>query len=468
MKHILTILTLLFSYFAFGQNSRSELANSKIYIRATYFDKKNEYIGLQTRIDLVDTIIENVKYRKFKTSDFTDYSDKQETKTFYETFANGVYCLLDNSKKVVHKINYQIDKEQTGTIFGKQSNILLEFIDTRNSYPRDSLVATRKTPRKYYQKDNSEIYLVIIPDLQSLVVSSNGQFYTKQLMGDNYNDITNGFKNNLTASTKFDIQKGDEIQLFYRRKWYDDTTNVAEYQDKQFKNFKYLTDTIVNNTKTLKFEVEGYNYLSGSYDSPQELLVTITDSGYYVGYQFVPFQDYKTELKIVDTEKGKDLFLQGVTVDTVDGFTYQKIVQAKSDPYRYFILPFFPMPFIEFGNVQGIITYTKIKGIEKGKKREREYITDKNNIRDIISKSKNEIEVTIYFIYEAEVEIEIQDYETEKVLGILKGKAKNGLNSFVVRSDNYKKDKQYNVQINYKNKDNSGSFSNNVTTKYWQ
>lgn len=466
MKHTLTILTLLFSYFAFGQNNRSELANSKIYVRATYFDKKNEFIGLQTRTDLADTIIENEKYLKFQTSDFTDYSDKRKTKTFYETFANGVYCLLDNSKKVVHKINYQIDKEQTATIFGKQVNILLEFIDTRNSYPRDSLVATRKTPRKYYQKDNSEIYLVIIPDLQSLVVSSNGQFYTKQLMGDNYNDISNGLKNNYTASTKFDIQKGDEIQLFYRRKWYDDTTNVAEYQDKQFKNFKYLGDTTVSNTKTMKFEVEGYNYLSGSYDSPQELLVTVTDSGYYVGYQFVPFQYYKTELKIVETEKGKDLFLQGVTFDTFNGNTYQKIVQAKSDPYRYYILPFFPMPFVEFGNVQGIITYTKIKGVEKGKKREREYITDKNNIRDIISKTKNEIEVIIYFVDEAEVEVQIQDYETDKLVGNLKTKAKKGLNSFVVRSDNYKKYKQYSVQINYNGKDNSGSFSNSVTTKY--
>lgn len=459
-------MTLLFSYFAFGQNNRSELANSKIYVRATYFDKKNEFIGLQTRTDLADTIIENEKYLKFQTSDFTDYSDKRETKTFYETFANGVYCLLDDNKKVVHKINYQINKEQTATIFGKQTNILLEFIDTRNSYPRDSLVATRKTPRKYYQKDNSEIYLVIIPDLQSLVVSSNGQFYTKQLMGDNYNDITNGFKNNFTASSKFDIQKGDEIQLFYRRKWYDDTTNLAEYEDKQFKNFKYLGDTIVSNTKAMKFEVEGYNYLSGSYDSPQELLVNVTDSGYYVGYQFVPFQDYKTELKIVETEKGKDLFLQGVTFDTIDGNTYQKIVQAKSDPYRYYILPFFPMPFVEFGNVQGIITYTKIKGIEKGKKRERTYITNENNIRDIVSKNKSEVEVIIYFVDKAEVEIEIQDFETDKVVASAKSKAKNGLNTFVVRSDNFEKGKQYRVQINYKGKDNSGSFSNSVKTKY--
>lgn len=466
MKHTLTILLLLLNYFVFGQSSRSELANSKIYVRATYFDKKNENIGLQTRTDLTDTIINKVKYRKFQTSDFIDYSDKREIKTFYETFANGIYSLLDNSKKVVHKINYQTDKEQTGTIFSKQTQITLEYIDTRNSFPRDSLVPTNKTPRKYYRKVNSEIYLVIIPDLQSLVVSSNGQFYTKQLMGDNYNDITNGFKNNFTASTKFDIQKGDEIQLFYRRKWYNDTTNVAEYQDKQFKNFKYLSDTIVNNTKALKFEVEGYNYLSGSYDSPQELLVTVTDSGYYVGYQFVPFQDYKTELKIVETEKGKDLFLQGVTFDTIDGNTYPKIVQAKSDPYRYYILPFFPMPFIEFGNVQGIITYTKIKGIEKGKKREREYITDKNNIRDIISKKKNEVEVIIFFVDEAEVEIEIQDSETDKVIGSLKSNSKIGLNSYLVRSEKFKKDKQYSVQINYKNKNNSGSFSNSVTTKY--
>lgn len=271
MKQTLTIFLFLFGFLAFGQSSRSELANSKIYIRATYFDKKNEYIGLQTRTDLADTIIDNIKYRKFQTSDFIDYSDKQETKTFYETFANSVYCLLDNYQKIVHKINYQTDKAQTGTIFGKQTNILFEFIDTRNSYPRDSLVPTKKTPRKYYQKDNSEIYLIIIPDLQSLVVSSNGQFYTKQLLGDNYNDITNGFKNNFTASTKFDIQKGDEIQLFYRRKWYNDTTNLAEYEDKQFKNFKYLGDTIVKDKKVMKFEVEGYNYLSGSYDSPQEL-----------------------------------------------------------------------------------------------------------------------------------------------------------------------------------------------------
>lgn len=466
MKQTTFLFLLFLTTFAFGQSSRSDLADSKIYVRATYFDQKNKIIGLETRINLTDTLIDKVKYLKFQTSDFTDNSEKQQTKTFYETFDNGIYCLLDINKNVVHKINYQADKEQDGIIFVKQSKISLEFIDTRNSFPRDSLIPTQKTPRKYYSKGNSEIYLVIIPDLKTLAVSSNGQFYTKQLFGDNYNDISKGFQYSYSANTKFDIQKGDEIQLFYRRKWYDDTTNLAEYEDKQFKNFKYVGDTIVNNTKTLKLEIEGYNYLSGSYESPEELLVPVTDSGYYVGYQFIPFKEYTTELKLVETDYGTGLFLQGVTYDTVNGNTYPKIVQAKSDPYRYYILPFFPMPFIEFGNVQGIITYTKIKGVEKGQKRERTYITDRDNIRDIVSKNKKEVEATIYFVEKAEVEIEIQDFNTDKAIGSLKTQAKKGLNSITITSNDFEKDKEYRVQINYKSKNGSGSFSSSVKIKY--
>ncbi len=466
MKEILLTISLLCTISTFGQ-TRSELSNSKLYVRATYFDKKNKFIGLQTRSDLSDTIINSIKFKKIQTEDFTDYSDKHNSITYYEAFADGLYTLLDNKLNTVHKINYQTAKEQQAIFFGKPTQVLLEFMETRNSFPKDSLIPTEKTPRRYYQKDNSEIYVVIIPDLQTVAVSSNGQFYTKQLFGDNYNDITKGLKNSYQASTKFDIQKGDEIQLFYRRKWYNDTTNLAEYEDKQFKNIKYLGDTTVNNTKALKLEIEGYNYLSGSKDNPEDFLVSMADSGYNVGYQFVPFKNHKTELKLVDNNGSKEFFLQGVTIDTVGANTYSKIVQAKAnDPYRYFILPFFPMPFIEFGNVQGIITYTKIKGVEKGKKRERTYITTENNIRDIISKSKNEVEVIIYFVDKADVEIEIQGFDTNKALGQLKSSAKQGLNSLIVHADKLEQGKEYRVKISYKGNKSSGSFSNSVKAKY--
>jgi hypothetical protein len=466
MKEILLTISLLFTFSAFGQ-TRSELSNSKLYVRATYFDKKNDFAGLQTRTDLSDTIINSTRYKKILTEDFTGYSGKHKSNIYYEAFADGLYTLLDIQLNTVHNINYRTAREQQGIIFGKPTQVSLEFIDTRNSFPRDSLISTEKTPRKYYRKDNSEIYLVIIPYLKTLAVSSNGQFYTKQLFGDNYNDISNGLKNDYQASTKFDIQKGDEIQLFYRRKWYNDTTNLAEFEDKQFKNIKYLGDTVVNNTKTLKLEIEGYNYLSGSKDNPEEFLISVTDTGYYAGYQFVPFKNYATELNLINNNGSKEFFFQGVTFDTVDNNIYPKIVQAKSnDPYRYFILPFFPMPFIEFGNVQGIITYTKIKGVEKGKKRERTFITSGNNIRDIISKSKNEVEVVIYFVDKADVEIEIQDLVTNKTFGYLKTPAKQGINTFIVHTDNFKKDTEYRVRIDYKGNNSSGSFSNSVKAKY--
>jgi hypothetical protein len=466
MKQTLLIFSVLITSLSFGQITRSELANSKIYIRATYFDKKNEFIGLQTRADLTDTTISNIRYKKIQTTDFTDYSGKRETNIYYEAFTDDSYYLLDKKLEFVHIINYKTDKEQTGTIFGKQQTLSLEFIDTRSSYPRDSLVPTEKTPRKYYQKDNSEIYTVIIPDLKTVAVSSNGQSYTKQLFGDNYNDISEGIVNNFKTNNRFDIQPGDEIQLFYRRKWYNDTTGIVEYEDKQFKNIKYVGNTIIDGKTSLRLQIDGYNYLSGSKDDPEEFLMQVTDSGYYYGNQFIEFKNYSTDLKITEQNGQKSFFLQGVSKDTINGFTYEKIVQATPDPYRYFILPFFPMPFVEFGSVQGIITYSKIKGIEKGTKRIRTYITDKSNIRDIYSISDQKVEVEIYLLDKVDIEIEIKDYGTDKAIGSLKTKSKKGINSFIVKTEKLEKGKSYSVQINYKRKNNSGSFSNGFKSKH--
>jgi hypothetical protein len=464
---ITILLTFLFlTQFSFGQKTRQEMAQSKIYVRATYFDQKNEIIGLQVRTDLQDTIIENRQFKKFKTEDFVDYSEIEKTEYFYESFFNSNYKLLDKNIETVHNIDYTATNEQTAILFGNEVKTSLEFIDTRRSYPRDSLIANDKTPRKFFKSDNIEIYALIIPDLKTLAVSSNGQFYTKQLFGDNYNEISEGIKNNFKVNNRFDIQQGDEIQLFYRRKWYNDSTGIAEYQDKQFKNVKYIGDTIIDENKSLRMEIEGYNYLSGSKDGPEDFLIQVSDSGYYSSNQFIPFKDYSTELKLIEQNGQKRFSLQGVSKETINGFTYDKIVQATPDPYRYFILPFFPMPFIEFGNVQGIITYSKINGIEKGIKRERTYITDENNIRDIYSVSNKKVEIEFYFLNKVDIEIEINDYETDKVIGSLKTKSKKGINSFTVKTETLEKGKSYSVQINYKGEDNSGSYSNGFKSKH--
>ena len=464
MKLTLFFISLLLTKYSFGQSSRLELANSKIYVCATYFEQNNKYIGLETKTILKDTIIDKTTFTKYKTENFADFSKQKITQVFYEAFKDNFFYLLDNSQKTIHKINYLTNSPQTGIIFGKTENIITEFIDTRNSFPRDSLVATNKTPRKYFVKSNSEIYLVIIPDLKTLAVSSNGNFYTKQLFGDNYNNISNGFTHNAKTTNRFAIEIGDEIQLFYRRKWYNDTTGLTEYEDKQFKNVKYIGDTIINNSKALVMTINGYSYLNGSIDDDEQFIVSLTDSGYYSGYQFIPFKNYETELRLVDFENKKEFFLQGIDSDTIGTNIYQKIVQAKSnDPYRYYILPFFPMPYIEFGNVQGIITYSKIKGVEKGKKRERTYITDRTNIRNIKCKTATEVEFEIYFKEACDLTISIGE---DNNIGTLITKAKEGVQTFVVKTKKLTKGETYQVRINYNLDNGSGSFSDNFKANY--
>ena len=464
---ITTFLILLFlTTLSYGQSSRLEYANSNIYVCATYFNQVNKNIGLETKTVIKDTTIDKINFTKFKTENFTDYSKQKKVSYFYEAFRGNYYYLLDSSSKTLHKINYLTSSPQIGTIFGKTEDVILEYIDTRDYYPKDSLVASSKTPRKYYLKSNSEVYLVIIPDLKTLAVSSKGNYYTKQLFGDNYNSISKGFLNKSKASNKFEIQIGDEIQLFYRRKWYNDTTGITEYEDKQFKNVKYISDTILNNSKALLLTINGYNYLSGSKDDVEQFLVAITNSGYYTGYQFIPFKDYATELRLVDVDNKKEFFLQGVDNDTIGTNIYQKIVQAKSnDPYRYYVLPFFPMPYIEFGNIQGVITYSKIKGVEKGKKRERTYITDRTNIRDIKCKTDTEVEFEIYFKEACDLTITIGE---DNNIGTLTTKAKDGFQTFVVKTKKLTKGETYQVQVNYKLDKSSGSFSDNFKANYWR
>ena len=46
LRTTLTILAILLSHFSLAQSSRNELANSKIYVRATYFNEENKLIGI--------------------------------------------------------------------------------------------------------------------------------------------------------------------------------------------------------------------------------------------------------------------------------------------------------------------------------------------------------------------------------------------------------------------------------------
>lgn len=460
MKLTLFFTLLILSQFSFSQDGRKQMAHSKIYMQGTYFNQVNKVIGIQLRTDLKDTSIQRKKFLKFKTEDFVNYPDIQKTTIYFESFEDGTYQLLDDKFQYVHRINYKETGQQTAILFGNETAVSLELIARNKRTPGDTEVISDQTPRKYYQSDHEEVYAVIIPDIKKLAVSSNGKFYTKQLYGDNYNDITEGVENDFQVNNHFHIQIGDEVQLFYRRKWNNDSTGMIEYNDKQYKNFKYIGDTLIDKNKTLKIEIEGYSYLSGFVEEPEMILVQVTDTGYFIDRQFIEFRTYGTEMNLSDQQEDNKLFFQGVSTDTINGFSYQKITQVNQSPYRTFLLPFFPLYFIEFGNVQAIITYRKIKGIEQGAKQERTYITDTDNIRSIQNIGDNKVELNLYFTEEYAVKIEIRDSKTDKVIGKMNTKSKASLNSFIVRTDTLKKDTYYKVEVSFENKNASGSFLN--------
>jgi hypothetical protein len=95
---VTTFFVLLFlTSFSFGQSSRLDYANSKIYVCATYFNQVNKNIGLETKTIIKDTLIDKINFTKFKTENFTDYSKEKKVSYFYETFKDAYYYLLDSS-----------------------------------------------------------------------------------------------------------------------------------------------------------------------------------------------------------------------------------------------------------------------------------------------------------------------------------------------------------------------------------
>ncbi|MDQ6763434.1 MAG: hypothetical protein M3015_12510 [Bacteroidota bacterium] len=170
-------------------------------------------------------------------------------------------------------------------------------------------------------------------------------------------------------------------------------------------------------------------------------------------------------MKLIADSSGNNFFLQGVDYDTIGASPFPKVVQVYSNsPYRYYILAFFPMPFIEFGNVQGLITYAKIEGKDYGIKRERTFITDRTNICEIKSLSDNEVSCEIFFKEPCDVSITIENDDGKK--GELKSKTDAGTHIFKVKTSKLTNGTYYQVQINYKTENSSGSFSNGFTANY--
>src|SRR5690606_24044192 len=99
-----------------------------------------------------------------------------------------------------------------------------------------------QTPKKFFEIENPENYFIVRTDLQVKELEIQDTLYTKHLLGDIFLNISENIENNLIVNNQYKNNIGDEIQLIYRRKWHNEENGNAEYENKQFKNFKIIAD----------------------------------------------------------------------------------------------------------------------------------------------------------------------------------------------------------------------------------
>jgi hypothetical protein len=445
-----SILAIAFLYFnlALGQEKRESLAESEIFVNGVYKNEKNTYNYIAIREFLKDTLISNKSFKKFELSKFKDYSKEKNREIYYESFANDEYEKRDQELVVIHKLNVNTQAQQNGILFRKKGRIELEFVDTRRSSPRNALEPDATTPRKFYFKKKPNLNISLRIDLQVLELEINRKKYTKHLLSDIYTNLSKGIKNREPVESNLTLKVGDEIQVFYQRKWYNKTTKLAEYEDKQYKNIKYVGDTIVDGQIALNFRFDGFNYLSGKEDSGY-FPVLKSGSGYYYGNQLIDYKQFKPELKIIEQDsKNNYIYFQAHIIDRIGTQDFPRVIQYNSlSRYCYYILPYFPTPYVEAGNVVGKITYVKKNNQEFGVKKVRIEKTDSPNIRKIVVLSNNTIELTYYLTNDSEVHWFFYNISGTEPTPIITNQGTRGQNTIVLKTPNLKNREYYQIQM---------------------
>lgn len=459
MKIILTLILTSFTLVAFGQKNRTELTKSNIFYTGNYVDGENTNKSIILREFVKDTVINDKTFKKYRTTEFTDYNQPDTKSAYFETFDKNTYLKLDQNLEPIHSVNTELE-EQNGIIFGESQNIKLEYVDTRRSFPRDSLIPDEETPKKFFETKNPGNYIIVRTDLKVKELEFQDTIYTKQLLGDIFWKISENIKNKLIVNNKFNNKVGDEIQLVYRRKWYHEENGNAEYENKQFKNFKIEKIETVNNRQVITLTENGYSFLSGMAEQGQEWKITITDDAYVFDEFEIPIKDYQTDLKIVDNT----LFLQAVSETQIGNKKLPVINQYYSEGYyNPTLLSFFPMLYYEVGNVEGYISYAKLNNLEYGKKLERTYPKDRTGMWSINQVSNNSIEIHFFVVEDSEIEIEFGKEENKK--SIFKKKLKAGTYKEILKTGNLKPNEYYGINFNYKNENSMGNQTNGLYAK---
>jgi hypothetical protein len=471
---------------AFGQESWFDLKKSVLFINFTENDSETVYHYIQIKQVLKDTNIQGKLFQKIQWTKFKDIEGVKTNYYEYEYLENKELIRLDQDFQTIHNLKLIAKLEQYGTIFGRSGRIKYNYIDLRRSYPRDSLVANDRTPIKFFIEDSCKYSLTYRPELKVLELEENCKFVTKYCLGEVFKELTQGIKNTTTINSKFELTKGDEVQLHYRRRNYNDTTRLAEFEKKQIISMIYSGDTIIDEQKQLMITYNDYNFLSGTTKEPQIVYITMVDSGFYMnGQQFTPTVNFKPSFKIdnlrIDESKipkeyleeyrkeAKKKFIRfsAYVYDTLGGVGFPRVIyQQTNSPYTNYILPYFPFMYNTFPGIDGVITYIRKNGKEYGEKLKPIVKSSETNIRKIKCISNNEVQLDIYFAETCRITVLLYDKNNKTNPVHHQEITSTGLQTIVIKTPELKLNESYQIQVEYYRDNNTGVMTTGFIAKY--
>lgn len=485
-KTLALFIMTFFSLTAFGQRSWFDLKKSVLYVNYTVNDSVTVCNSILTKQVLGDTTIQGKLFEKLLWTKFKDIDGAKTNYVEYEYNTNKELIRLDHNLQTIHNLKLIPNLEQLGTVFGKTGKIKSEYIDLHRSYPRDSFVADEKTPIKFFIDDNCKYSLTYRPELNVMELEENCMSATKYCLGEVFIELTQGLKNITPINSQFEMTKGDEVQLHYRRRGYNETTRLVEFEKKQIISMIYSGDTIINNRKNLMITYNDYNFLSGRTKEPQIVFVTMEDSGFYMnGRQFIRTKNFKPVFKIDSLKmdeskiqkeyieeyrkevKKKFISFSAYVYDTLGGVAFPRVIYHQTNsPYTNYVLPYFPIMFYIFPGIDGVITYIKKDGKEYGEKLKPTVKTDETNIRKITCLSKKEVQLDIYFAQTSSMAVLLYGKD-DKTKPIHKQKiTATGLQSIIVKTPKLKKNVSYQIQVEYSWDNNTNILTTEFTANY--
>ena len=455
MNRILATV-LLISIDSYAQQHRSELSLSKFFVIGHSEGKSYRFDSIAIRLIEKDTTIHNENFSKIKYQVGTDSKKLPTTIIQYENFKDDRYTLLDDQLRTIHDIEITASNSE-GTIFYTHDSIQHEYVDTRTSFPRDSLKPDESTPVKYYLRNAPDKSLIIRKDLHIVELAANEPKIRKQLLGDFYTRMSRHWDEQKQILFHPRMKRGDQVQLVYRNKGYE-KDGSPWFNYKQYKIFEFAGDTTVQGLSMMKFTINEFGYLSGAEKEPSITLLRTTDTSVDLDNYVMPFDTVINSFRVSGDSADNYFFIQAIDETHVGDTTMPVILQVFSNtPYRLVMPSFFLMPYFEVGNVEGMIPYVKINGRKYGELKEKVWLTDHTHVRKVAA-ANGQVEVTLFVAKPATVKFSVDNHQ------LLQKKLIAG--EHVIRLlYKTKKDQEYTLGIDYRESENGGSQTFEFTGK---